>query len=507
MTWRNAFTVCLLGCLCVVTLVAQSEPAAPRELSVVVGKSLVIDSPVDVQRVSVSDPSVIEAVGISPTEVVLNGKSPGQTSVIVWQKGGNRLFFEVTAKPKGEKRIDIIRRELARELPDQQVELSMEEDTVYLRGTVQSLTASERAVAIAGSLGNKDMRLVNLLNVNVPETEPQVLLKVRFADIDHAASNELGLNLFSTGAGNTLGRTTTGQFNPPSTVGGGTGGGQLGAISLTDALNVFLFRPDLNLGLTLKALEAQKLVEMLAEPNVLASNGKEASFLAGGEYPYPVAQGGGISGVPIITIQFREFGVRLTFTPYLTSRGTIRLRVTPEVSALDFANGFVYQGYNIPALSTRRVTTEIELSDRQSFAIAGLMDNRLIQDMNKVPGLSSIPLLGKLFQSRSTTKNKSELLVLVTPEIVRPVPANQKPPELHFSGKFMTDGGTAVPRTPGVEQTGESLQPPRKVVPLEVLREEKRIEKEQEKDRATGSSASGYLGASSMGASRPGGGR
>lgn len=477
-----------------VSVRAQAGAPAPRELSIVAGKSLVVDSPVDVLRVSVSDPSIVEAVGITPTEVVLNGKSAGQTSVIVWQKGGNRLFFDVTVRPKGEKKIDILKRELARELGDQDVQIAIEEDTVYLRGTVQSLTASQRATAIATSLGGKDVKLVNLLNVNVPETEPQILLKVRFADIDRSATNDLGLNLFSTGAGNTLGRATTGQFSPPG-LSGSVGAGRE-TFRLSDALNVFLFRPDLDLGMTLKALEANKLVEMLAEPNVLASNGKEASFLAGGEYPYPVAQGGGISGVPVITIQFREFGVRLTFTPYLTSRGTIRLKVTPEVSALDFANGFVYQGFNIPALATRRVSSEIELSDRQSFAIAGLLDNRLVESMSRVPGLASVPLLGKLFQSRSVSKNKSELLVLVTPEIVRPIPADQKPADLTFAGKFLKEGSAAPPRTPGAEQTGASLQPPRKVVPLEVLQEEKRREQDQDKEKPAPAASAASRGGS-----------
>ncbi len=473
---------------------SQPPAGAPRELNVIMGKTLVIDSPVDVLRVSVADPGTVEAVGISPNEVILNGKTVGQTSVIVWQKGGNRLFFDVTVTPRGEKKIDIVRRELAREFPDQQIDLSLQDDTAFLRGTVQSLNASERASAIAAALGGKELRLVNLLNVNVPETEPQVLLKVRFADIDRAATNELGLNLFSTGAGNTIGRVTTGQFFPPLVSGSG-------AATISDALNVFLFRPDLDLGATIKALEGRKLLEILAEPNVLAANGKDASFLAGGEYPYPVAQGGGI-GVPVITVQFKEFGVRLNFTPYLTSRGTIRLVVAPEVSTLDFANGLVYQGFTIPALAARRVSTEIELSDRQSFAIAGLLDNRVIQDLNKVPGLSSIPLLGKLFQSRSVTKNKTELMVLVTPEIVRPVPANQKPPEIKFDTPFMTDGSATIPRTPPTEQTGPAAQLPKRSVPVEVLIEERK--QEQEKRQQQQGAAGSQMGSAYSTAARSG---
>lgn len=468
-----------------ILLTGQEGAAAPRQLNVTVGKSIVIDSPVDVQRVSVADPAVVEAVGISPMEVVLNGKTPGQTSVIVWQRGGNRLFFDMTVNPKQDKRIDVVRQELARELPNQDVQLSMQEDTIYLRGTVASLTASERATAIATSLSGKDLKLVNLLNVNVSNAEPQILLKVRFAEIERNASNELGANIFSTGAGNTIGRISTGQFNPPSP--NGLGGGANG-FSISDALNVFLFRPDLDLGATIKALQAQRLIEILAEPNVLAANGKDASFLAGGEYPYPVAQGGGI-GVPIITIQFREFGVRLSFTPTLTSRGTIRLRVAPEVSALDFANGFVYQGFTIPGLATRKVDTEIELSEKQSFVIAGLLDNRMTENLSKVPGLGDIPLLGKLFQSRARNKSKGELLVLVTPEIVYPIPDGQQRPDLPFSGKFITDGSKSSPRTPGVEQTGQVVAPVQKAVPVEVLKEEKRLEKEQSEKRPAGASS------------------
>lgn len=462
-------------------LPGQQGPAAPRDLSVVVGKALVIDSPVEVERVSVSDPTIVEAVGISPLEIVLNGKSPGQTTVIVWQKGGNRLLFDVNVSVRADRRVDSLRREIAKELPEQSVTVNVDGDTVYLRGTVSSLLASDRATAIASSIG-KDVRLVNLLNVTVPESEPQILLKVRFANIDRTATKDIGFNFFSTGAGNTIGRTTTGQYTAPGLTGVlGNGGG----FTITDALNVFLFRPDLDLGATIKALEARKMIEMLAEPNVLASNGKEASFLAGGEYPYPIAQGG--LGFTTITIQFREFGVRLNFTPYLTSRGTIRLKVAPEVSALDFANGLTYQGFNIPALSSRKVSTEIELADRQSFAIAGLLDNRTTELLSKVPGLGDIPWLGRLFKSQSMAKNKSELMILVTPEIVRPIPSGQPTPELAFDGKFIKGGATVAPRTPPTEVTGPTQSSEKKTLPVETLKEEMRIEKETDKNTGSGS--------------------
>ena len=266
---------------------APSQTTASRELSVTVGKSVLVDSPQTIERIAVSNGALAEAVAISPHEVMLNGLAPGETSLIIWQQGGNRLFFDLTVQ-RNESRVDGIRREMAQELGgDDKVSISMEGDTVFLRGTVPTLTAAQRAVDIASTLGKP----VNLLRVNIPGTDAQILLKVKFADVDRSATQDLGFNLFSLGAANTQGRTTTGQFQPPtpSTVGGGTAS----TLSLTNALNIFLFRPDLNLGATIAALQSRNLLQILAEPNVLAINGHNASFLAGGEFPFPNLQGGG----------------------------------------------------------------------------------------------------------------------------------------------------------------------------------------------------------------------
>ncbi len=459
---------------------------APRELVVNVGKSLVIDSPIDVVRVSVASPDIVEAVGISAREIVLNGKKPGQTSVIVWQKDAGRLLFDVTASSGINTKLDTVRAELTRELAGRDVNVAVDGETVFLRGTVANLNEAERAMSIAAALGKP----VNLLKVNVPEIEDQILLKVKFAEVNRSATQQLGVNLFSTGATGTIGRVTTGQFNPPAVT--ATGGNA--SFNLSDAMNIFLFRPDLNLGATIALLENNRLIEILAEPNVLAIDGREASFLAGGEYPYPIVQGGGV-GVPVVTIQFRQFGIRLGFKPQLTPRGTIRLQVEPEVSALDFANGLLFQGFNVPALTVRRVSTEIELEDRQSFAVAGLLDNRSVENLSKIPGLGDIPLLGKLFQSRQRDKNKSELLVLVTPEIVRPVPAGQPAPSLDFPTPFIADGAKTPPRTPGTEVTGPVSKkgdlPP---IPVELLLKEKQAVEEERQSAGAGAAASGSGG-------------
>jgi pilus assembly protein CpaC len=434
---------------------------AARDLFVTVGKSLVVDSPVNIQRVSVGNGELAEALAVNPREVLVNGKGVGETSIIIWQQGGNRLFFDLTVRPSGSK-LSAIQQQLDRELGGQDIKVSLENETPFLHGTAKDVTSAERALAIASTLG----KTVNLLHVMVPPTEAQILIKVRFADVDRAYSQELGMNIFSTGATNTIGRITTGNFSPPTITANPGGPAQ---VTFGDLLNIFLFRPDLNLGTTIKALQAKSVLQILAEPNVMAINGRTASFLAGGEFPYPTLQGGG-GGLGAVTIQFREFGVRINFTPVITPRGTIRLQIAPEVSSLDFANGLLFQGFNIPALATRRVTTEIELESGQSFAIGGLLDNRTTESWSKVPGLGNIPFLGKLFQTRSITKNNSELLVLVTPELVRPIAKGQKGPDVKFPTPFLKGTRTDLPATPGMDITGPvPTKPNLETVPVEDL--------------------------------------
>ncbi len=437
-----------------------------RDLFVTVGKSLVVESPVTIQRVSVANGALAEAVAITPREVLVNGKAAGETSLIVWQQGGNRLLFDLQVRPSTAK-LDAIRRELEKELAGQDVSISVEDDTVFLRGTVNDRISAERAVQIASTLG----KTINLLRVKVQPAEQQILLKVRFANVDRGATQELGANFFITGALNTIGAVSTQQFSPPRVDVASAGVAQF---SLTDALNVFLFRPDLDLGATIRALQTRRLLEILAEPNVLAINGKHASFLAGGEVPVPVVQSG-IGGAGAVTLQWREFGVRINFLPNVTSRGTIRLEVAPEVSSLDFSNAMVLSGFTVPAIATRRVHTEIELESGQSFAIAGLLDNRLIESFDKVPGIGDIPILGKLFQSRSISRNNSELLVMVTPEIVRPIPAGQPVPIIKMPKEFLKDAPTEMPRTPGMDVTGPvPVKPPQESIPIEQLLEEQK---------------------------------
>jgi pilus assembly protein CpaC len=446
--------------------------SAPRDLFVVSGKSIVVQTPSVIQRVVVSDPKVAEALPVTQQELVLHGREAGETSLILWTAGGGRVLFDLKVQENTnqlQEQIDAIRQDLRQEFPDSDIDIRVDgtdpkNRQVLLKGTVPDVVGAKRAESMVASLGKP----VSLLRVLTPEAEPQILLRVKFANVERTAASELGANFVSTGAGGNIGTIGTGQFPKPIV----TSDLQGTRFTISDALNIFLFRPDLDLGATLKLLQSKRLAEVLAEPNVLAINGKQASFLAGGEFPFPMLQGGG-AGVGQITIQFREFGIRINFVPTITARGTIRLAVEPEVSSLDPVNGLSIQGFQIPGLSTRRVQTEVELEDGQSFAIAGLLDNRVTEELNKIPGLGDIPLFGKLFQSRRKSKTNTELLVLITPELVRPIAPGGKLPSVDMPEPFLEGAPTDAPRHPSIEQTGPvPLSQPRRPIPVETLLEE-----------------------------------
>jgi pilus assembly protein CpaC len=412
-----------------------AQPAAEQanELRLVLGRSLILEHPDDIVRISVASPEVVDAVAVSTREVLLNGKSSGTTSVVLWSKAGDRQFFTVTVDPS----IDGLQRQILQTFPGESVQIHAQRDSITLTGRVSSAAVAERVAALAASAART---VVNHMEVTPPPVEKQILLRVRFAEINRVALHELGVNLLSTGALNTPGTIGTQQFGPPraSELSGMIGGrvtGTLSDFTLNDVLNVFAFRPDLNLAVLLKALEGRNLLQILAEPNLITTNGKEATFLAGGEFPFPVLQGGANAGS--ITVQFREFGVRVSFLPQVTAHDTIRMHVRPEVSSLDFANAVTLSGFLIPALSTRRVETDIELAAGQSFVIGGLVDQRVTENLSRIPGLANIPLLGNIFKSRSESKNKSELLVLVTPEFPSVLAAGEPRPTVEFPKEFL----------------------------------------------------------------------
>jgi pilus assembly protein CpaC len=395
-----------------------------EELRMTVGRSIVVDYPTDVRQISTSDPSVVDAVAVTTREILLHGKAHGSATIIVWAKTGQRTFYNITV----EHNLEPIRRLLKETFPNEDIRVQAARDSIALVGKVSSKEVAERAVAEVAPLAKS---VTSNLQIATPPIDKQIILRVKFAELDRNAGSAVGVNLISTGAGNTIGRAATGQFPAPNpnTLSGQSSGAS-STFTLSDALNIFAFRPDLNLAAFIKALQNQDVLQILAEPNLVTSNGKEASFLVGGEFPVPVLQGGANSGA--VTVQFREFGIRLTFLPTITGNDTIKLYVKPEVSTIDIANGVSISGFTIPALATRRMETTIELGPGQSFAIGGLIDDRVTDSIQKIPGLSSIPVLGALFKSRSERKQKSELVVLVTPEITLPLsPSDPKPgPEM-----------------------------------------------------------------------------
>ena len=443
--------------------VGPSSQDSANDLSVTVGKSVVLDLARPITRIVVGLGDYAEASAVSPTQVLVNGKLAGETTLILWDTGGGRQFFNVTVRPStfaSHDQLEAVRRQLRTELPGQELNVTTEGGNVYLRGTVTDLSSSSRAVLIAGTAG----KVINLLNVRVPEPERQILLKVRYASVDRTKEKQLGINVFSTGLGNTIGTETTGQFSAPSVTPGTAG--TAATVIVSNPLNLFAFYPGLNIGATIAAMDQMGLTETLAEPNILAQNGKQASFLAGGEYPFPMVQGAGVGGSGAVTIAFKEYGVRLNFIPTITPRGTIRLQVAPEVSALDFGDAVSIAGFVEPAITVRRVKTEVELADRQSFAIGGLLDNTESETFQKIPFLGDIPILGKFFQSMQRTKNNTELIVIVTPEIVSPVPAGTDIAIPKFQQPFLPPNSNTPMHTP---DAAVSQQPPAATMPVEQL--------------------------------------
>jgi pilus assembly protein CpaC len=239
-------------------------------------------------------------------------------------------------------------------------------------------------------------------------------------------------------------------------------------------VNIFALRTDINLLAEIQALESKSLLEMLAEPNLLTYSGTKASFTAGGEFPYLTPQPS--AGGTIFSVEFKPYGVLLNFLPRVTPQGTIHMQLSPEVSALDYTNTVVIQGTAVPGLTTRKVSTEVDLESGQTFVIAGLLDRQITEAFSKIPGLGDIPILGKLFQSKTITRSNSELLIIITPEIVRPLPAQQPVPELKWTVPFMSNNSDFPMRQPGMDVTGPvPVHPPIQAMPIEQLLQQQKL--------------------------------
>jgi pilus assembly protein CpaC len=389
----------------------DAVPATSTSVQLLVGRSTLLDIGSTIARVSLTVPDVADAMVTSPTQLLIHGKQPGTISMFVWDRMGGIKTFEVTVR----RDLSALVEQVKQLFPGEPITVAGSGKDVVISGTVSSKYVIDKATDVAGGYVEKKENVVNLLKQQEGVASNQVLLKVRFAEVSRNALQELGASLFSDGNNNMFGRTTTQQFaapyfdeNQPSAALGKT-------LVFSDYLNLFLFDAKNQIGAVVRALQGKGVFQSLAEPNLIALNGKEASFLAGGEFPYPVPQGQFGS----FTIMFKEYGVRLNFTPTVLGGDLINLKIRPEVSSLDFNNAIIIEGFRVPALVSRRAETEVELQDGQTFAIAGLMNNTALSSMRKVPGLGDIPVLGQLFRSRAYSKEQTELVVMVTPQIVR----------------------------------------------------------------------------------------
>jgi pilus assembly protein CpaC len=376
-----------------------------EKVSLMVGRSTVIDTGSPILRVSLTSDDIADALVTSSAQLLVHGKTPGTISMFVWDRAGAIRRYDVTVA----RDLSYLATQVHELFPGERISVEGNGRSVVVSGTVSSKFIAEKAVEVAAGYVAKKEDVVNLLQVQEGASD-QVLLQVRFAEVTRSAITELGSNFF-TGLGgykDVVARTTTGQNAAPNF-------DSKEGLVFSDFLNVFLFDIKHQIGTVIKALQARGQFQSLAEPNLVSESGKEASFLAGGEFPVPIAQGSGINAA--ITVSYKEFGVRLNFTPIV--RGNrVHLKVRPEVSTLDFANGVVLQGFRIPALSTRRTETELELEDGQTFAIAGLLNNQMNTTLRKIPGIGDIPILGLLFQSKAAQKDQTELVVMITPHIL-----------------------------------------------------------------------------------------
>jgi pilus assembly protein CpaC len=378
-------------------------------VNLTVGRSTVVDTGTSITRVSLTSADIADALVTSSNELLINGKNPGTISMFVWDRTGAIHKYEINVQRDLARLTD----QLKQLFPGEKITAHSSGKSIVLSGEVTAAGVADKAKEVAAGYVDKKDEVVSLLQVLPSSASNQVLLKVRFAEVSRNAMTQLGASWYSDGYKNTIGSVTTGQFPAPFFDANKAMVGEHQVFS--DYLNLFLFDFKHELGAVIKALQSRGLFQSLAEPNLVAQSGKEASFLAGGEFPIPVAQASG-SNIAI-SIQFKEFGIRLNFLPTIVG-DRIQLHVRPEVSTLDFNNAILLQGFRIPALSSRRAETDVELQNGQTFAIAGLLNNTISSSLQKIPGIGDIPVLGNLFKSRAANKEQTELVVMITPEIV-----------------------------------------------------------------------------------------
>jgi len=418
---RRSVTVLWLLLLVQAVGLGAQQPELPQ-ISLTAGRSTVLTTEFDVTRVAITNDEVADATVVAAREILIDGKAAGTISLIIWG-GAQRVQYDVIV----EQPVSALEQQIHQLFPGEEVLVTANAEGIVLSGRVSSTPVMLRIGEVVRAAA-PEANVINMLQVPGGNDAQQVMLQVRIAEVNRRALTELGTSFFTgpDGIGDWIGRGTNGQF--PSAEFDDT------QLEFSDFLNVFLFNTDWNVGTLIRALKQTGYFQSLAEPNLIAYNNEEASFLAGGEFPVPV-----VNGVGQVSIEYKEFGVRLRFTPTIAG-DLIRLRVAPEVSELDFNNGITLAGFRIPALQTRRAETDVELRDGQSFAVAGLIDNTSQTDRAVVPILSQIPIIGNLFRSKAERQERTELLVLITPRLVRPLDPDEVPVLPTLPGRFLPPG-------------------------------------------------------------------
>jgi pilus assembly protein CpaC len=437
----------LLGAVLALAGVARLPAQSAEDLRLTAGKSVIMDYPSDVGTVNTSNPDVVDVTLRTTREILLSPKSTGSATLIVWNRSNQRTLYNINV----EMNLESLKQLYKDSFPAENIQVHSSRDTVTLTGIVSSKEVADKAGALAASISKT---VLNNLMLPPAPAEKQILLRVKFAELDRSKEIQYGVNLLAGPGGNPIG-ASTGQFAngsftgtvtvPPSSSGSTTtctaGGcqtsttGNNGTFTITQALNLFAMDPKLNLGAFIKALQNETILQILAEPTLVTSNGKEAQFLVGGQFPVPVVQGGATAGA--ISVQFKDYGVKLIFTPNITINGNISIHLRQEVTALDTSNSVVLNGFSIPALTSRTTESTVELGDGQSFVVSGLLNNQEQYALSKVPFISSIPILGALFKSKDDKVNRTELIMVVTPEVTMPLKASDPQPDIYMPKDFL----------------------------------------------------------------------